>query len=121
MMNDAEQEKKFINSITPDVMKSLTTSGFFEALDDVLCPRDASQAPGVCQANYANSEAILSERGFDESDRADIFNVMKARGSSCDCEILFNAVEFSRLKANYWRARASGGQPSVPHHGSDTL
>ena len=46
-----------------------------------------------------------------------MFHVLMARGGYCDCEILYNAVEESRLKAEYWRARAEEVEPYDPHAG----
>ena len=43
-----------------------------------------------------------------------------ARGGSSDCEILYNAVEESRLKAECWRARAEESEPYDPRLGSAT-
>ena len=40
-----------------------------------------------------------------------------ARGGYCDCEILYNALDESRLKAEYWRARAEQIEPYDPHAG----
>ena len=37
------------------------------------------------------------------------------QGGFCDCEILYNAVEQCRLKAEYWIARSEGRNPPDPH------
>lgn len=54
-------------------------------------------------------------RGFSEDELFDVFHVLMAKGGFCDCEILYNAMESSRLKKEYWRARAEGRKPYDPH------
>lgn len=89
-----------------EYMAVLAAKGFFDALDEALCPADESKPPVICRTNYGNSERILIELGFERGDFEDIFDVLRGRGGFCDCEILYNAVEASRLKAKYWRAQA---------------
>ena len=36
---------------------------------------------------------------------ADVLAVMRFKGGRCDCEILYNVGEESRLKAEYWKGR----------------
>jgi hypothetical protein len=62
------------------------------------------------------SESILAERGFPAEDLDDIFDVLRSKGGFCDCEILYNAVEESRLKAEYWKARAKELEESSSQH-----
>jgi hypothetical protein len=102
-----------IASITPDVMRCLDDSGFFQKLDDALCPKDESRTAKSCFGDYQLSESILRASGFEESDFGDIFGVLQAKGGFCDCEILYNASESSSLKSKYWRARAQGIQPNT--------
>ncbi len=78
--------------------------GFFEELDNRLCPADQPAARPRCTGGFEISEAILRSLGFVEEDLDDIFEVMRSLGGFCDCEILYNAVGTSRLKAEYWRA-----------------
>ena len=99
-------EQDYVRSITRDVMAVLAAKGFFDALDEVLCPVDESKPPASCRTNYENSERILIGLGFESGDFEDIFDVLRSRGGFCDCEILYNAVETSRLKSKYWRAQA---------------
>jgi hypothetical protein len=40
------------------------------------------------------------------------------QGGFCDCEILYNVAEQSRLKAEYWMAKAEGLKPYDPHAGA---
>ena len=110
-------DSDLIEEITPDVMRVLLGARVFEALDDVLCPRDASQPRPPCHGDYRHARAVLLARRFREDELFDVFHVLMARGGSCDCEILYNAVEESRLKAEYWRARAEEVEPYDPHAG----
>jgi len=102
----AGPDPDLIASITPDVMRCLDDSGFFEKLDDVLCPKDDSHNAESCSGTYELSESILRASGFEESDLGEIFGVLQAKGGFCDCEILYNASESNRLKSKYWRAKA---------------
>jgi hypothetical protein len=98
-------------------MRCLFGAGVFQALDDVLCPADGSHPRQQCHGDYRHARAVLSARGFREDEHFDVFHVLMARGGYCDCEILYNAVETSRLKAEYWRARAEQIEPYDPHVG----
>jgi hypothetical protein len=122
MTDDSTSDDKFIASIAPDVMRALTASGFFIALDELFCPTEKFLTAGVCHGHgdYRNAKRLLLSHGFDESDFPDVFGVLAARGGFCDCEILYNAAESSRLKAEYWQARARDSQPSPPAHGSNS-
>jgi hypothetical protein len=113
MEGDADDE--LITSITPDVMKSLVGSGFFLKLDELFCPTDGSPQHEICHGDYRLAEALLSASGFDLSELEDIFGVLRARGGCCDCEILYNVAPHSRLRANYWRGRAEGGERPTRH------
>jgi hypothetical protein len=110
-------DSELIDDITPDVMRCLFGAGVFQALDDVLCPADGSHPRQQCHGDYRHARAVLSARGFRNDEHFDVFHVLMARGGYCDCEILYNAVETSRLKAEYWRARAEQIEPYDPHRG----
>ena len=114
-------DSELIADITPDVMRCLSGAGVFKALDDVLCPADGSHPRRPCHGDYRHSRAVLLARGFGEHELFDVFHVLMARGGYCDCEILYNAVEESRLKAEYWRARADEIEPYDPHVGPREL
>jgi hypothetical protein len=96
---EAEPDQELISSITPDVMTCLERSGFFRKLDDLLRPEDYSQPHADCSGDYQLSKSILPAAGFDSADLTDIFNVLRSQGGCCDCEILYNVAESSRLKA----------------------
>ena len=108
-------DSELIDDITPDVMRALDRAGVFQALDDILCPADGSQPRRECHGDYRHARAVLLARRFREDELFNVFHVLMARGGHCDCEILYNAVETSRLKAEYWRARAEGIEPYDPH------
>ena len=88
---------KFVASISDDVMKCLVSQRFFEELDARLCPKDAQVSRVSCDHSYKISKAVLAELGFQGEDLGDIFDVLRSRGGFCDCEILYNAAEESRL------------------------
>ena len=110
-------DPELITDITPDVMRCLAGGRVFEALDDVLCPADPSQARQRCHGDYRHARAVLQARRFRDAEFFDVFHVLMARGGYCDCEILYNAVGVSRLKDEYWRARAQQIEPYDPHVG----
>ena len=104
-----------ISSIALDVMKCLGRSGFFGKLDAILSPEDNSSPRKDCDGTYTLSEPILLASGFKPEDLNDIFAVLASKGGCCDCEVLYNVAETSRLKAKYWRSRASGEVPPTSH------
>jgi hypothetical protein len=120
MNNVPDFDDEYFRAIEEDVMRVLERKGFFGALDDLFDPLEASTPAVVCHRDYRNAREVLLARGFPESDFADIFGVLKERGACCDCEILYNAAESSRLKGKYWMARARGEQPDKPNHRGDS-
>ena len=112
---DNRNDSELIASITPDVMTCLRRSHFFEQLDDLLCPKPVLHQREVCAGNYTISERVLKASGFDSEDLQDVFNVLRAQGSCCDCEILYNVAESSRLKAEYWKNRAHATEAKTKH------
>jgi hypothetical protein len=104
-----------IADITPAVMKCLIRSGFFGELDDVLCPEAQETKRAACWGDYRNAKSVLLQCGFKEEEFFEVFHVLMELGGYCDCEILYNAVETSRLKAEYWMGRAKDQEPYNPH------
>jgi Protein of unknown function (DUF2695) len=104
MTDDSISDDDFIASITPDVLRCLADKKFFEALDGAFAPVDESAAAAVCRGNYENSTRILQGLRFDDTEVGEILDVLASQGACCDCEILYNVTETSRLKAKYWRA-----------------
>jgi hypothetical protein len=111
---DPASDDDLISSIAPDVMRCLGECNFFEKLDSLLSPEDLSTPCAICDGTYKLSESILAAR-FERDDLDDIFAVLQSKGGFCDCEVLYNVAETSRLKAKYWRSQASGESPLNPH------
>jgi len=100
------RDSDLVSSITPDVMASIRSSRFFEELDNLLSPTDGSGlSPAQCGGDYELSKNILRSAGYDPEAMVDIFAVFRAQGGCCDCEILYNVAETSRLKVKYWQRR----------------
>ena len=99
-------------------MQCLHNVRFFEKLDDELCPKGQSHPQAQCCGSFALSESVLHECGFQsDEDLADIIGVLRYRGACCDCEVLYNVAESSRLKAAYWRSQVTSNAEDsrVPH------
>ena len=109
-------DDELIDSIAPNVLQVLASKGFFEALDDQLCPADPAQSRSSCAGTYVISTGILALYGFGSEEIAEITQVLASRGAGCDWEVLFNVAEESRLKSQYWKTRAAG-ITSVDSHG----
>jgi hypothetical protein len=108
-------DEEHIADITSDVMKCVSAAGFFEALDDAICPPDGSGPSAICWGDYRTSRPLLLGSGFTEPELFDVFHVLMAQGGYCDCEILYNVAKESRFAAEYWRARAEGQRPGNHH------
>jgi hypothetical protein len=93
----------FIASITPDVLRSLRRTGFFLKLDNLFSPDSGSVEPARCDKSFAQTIALLRSLDFDGDEVGDILTVLTHYGACCDCEVLYNVAEHSRLKANHWR------------------
>jgi hypothetical protein len=76
-------------------------------LDDQLSPPSDVERRKTCAHDYAISETILRAANFSLDDLGDIFEVLRAQGGFCDCEILYNAAPPNRLKSNYWCQQAA--------------
>jgi Protein of unknown function (DUF2695) len=113
---ESASDDELIRSIAPDVMACLSRSRFFEKLDDLLSPKDDLPLHHTCDGTYKLSESILLSSGFDRADLGDIFRVFASMGGGCDCEVLYNVAEVSRLKAAYWRKRAEQGDAVKSEH-----
>ena len=96
-------------------MSVLQSVKFFDQLDDFLCPSSISISRRNCGGNFQISESILRSQDFDQDAIADVIDVLRAQGGCCDCEVLYNVAESSRLKAEYWKARAEGLEPRNTH------
>jgi hypothetical protein len=105
-----------ISLIAPDVMKVLSSRKFFEKLDSLLCPEKTSPKAEKCSGDFKLSKSLVLEAKFSDQDISDIFSVLRSRGGFCDCEILYNVAESSRLKSEYWRSRATEGSKGQERH-----
>ncbi len=97
------------------VRELLVKKNFFERLDDRLCPKDSSQSRTWCQGGFELAARILSEAGMKEEGIQQVLQAFVASGSECDCGVLYNSPQQSRLKTEYWLARALGERPCDPH------
>jgi len=111
----AGPDDELIASIALDVMKCLVRSNFFEKLDDLLCPKDGSPHREGCRGDFKLAESVLLALEFKRTDLDDIYGVLRSKGGCCDCEILYNVAESSRLKAKYWRRVADGLDNPIRH------
>ena len=108
-------DEELIRDITLEVMKALLGTGAIDALDDLMCPASPNVLRAACFGDYRHAREVFLAKGFKDQDLFDVFHVLMARGGFCDCEILYNAADSSRLKAEYWRARAENCEPYDPH------
>ncbi len=103
-------DEELVARISPNIMRVLQGSGFFSGLDDLMSPLDETREPQVCHGDFRHAKRVLAGKGFGErngiDDVFDICHVLMAKGGYCDCEILYNISEESRLKATYWKNRA---------------
>lgn len=102
-------DEEIIKEITPDVLEVLRKSRFFEALDDKMSPENNAISPEPCHGDFRLTKQILEERGFSRRSEidevSDICHTLMFQGAYCDCEVLYNVAEESRLKAKYWNNR----------------
>jgi hypothetical protein len=97
---------RFVRDIALDVLGVLRADGFFALLDDRFAPADSSQEPAECGHSFDISRAILADIGIGSEHIEDAIDVLHSQGACCDCEVLYNVAEESRLKSRYWKARA---------------
>lgn len=100
-------DDELIQNITPDVIRCLVGSGFFQRLDDQMCPKAPSQNLAPCFGDFRLAKAALADSGFHLDEYFDVLHVLMAKGGFCDCEILFNAAPDNRLRAAYWSNRGA--------------
>src|SRR5215475_10591578 len=112
---EPDSDDELISSMSPNVMTCLWRCSYFEKLDELLSPEDNLTPTEKYEGSFRLSESILLASGFERDALADIIDVLQFKGGFCDCEVLYNVVETSRLKAKYWRSRAEGETPHIPH------
>lgn len=113
-------DEDLLDEITDPVMKCVKASQFFERLDDLICPAEGSVQRAACHGDFRHSKSTLLTCGFTEDELFDVLHVLMREGGFCDCEILYNVAEYSRLKAEYWIARSEGRATHDPHGGNGT-
>ena len=113
---EPDSDGELISSIAPDVMMCLEQCSYFEKLDELLSPKDESAPTEKCDGSFRLSERILYAVGFDRDALDDIIAVLQSKGGCCDCEVLYNVAETSRLKANYWRSQVPGATTTAAHN-----
>jgi hypothetical protein len=113
---EPDSDNELISSIAPEVMTCLGRCSYFEKLDELLSPEDNSTPTEKCDGSFRLSETILLASGFERDALDDIIAVLQSKGGFCDCEVLYNVAETSRLKANYWRSQVAGETTTTPHN-----
>jgi Protein of unknown function (DUF2695) len=106
-MTDDLRDAEFAHSIREAVLGVLQKDRFFELLDNRFCPVEPQEQPTQCGHSYANTIEILNALGMGPEEVEDVIAVMRFSGGCCDCEILLNVAEESRLKSKYWKARSN--------------
>ncbi len=101
--------------ISPQTLELLTKKKLFERLDDRLCPAESTHARAWCLGGFELTARLLSEAGIEPERIEPILQELAGNGSSCDCGVLFNTAQQSRLKTEYWLTRALNGEPFDPH------
>jgi hypothetical protein len=106
MEDEDFRDSEFFESIKEDVLGVLRKNRFFELLDDRFSPVDSSTSPFKCGHSFSISSEILCALGMDSEEIIDVLGVLHSQGACCDCEVLYNVAEESRLRCKYWEARA---------------
>lgn len=91
-------DPELIGNIVSDIPGALKKVGFFELLDDRLCPADAARPRVACGHSFANTIRILRDLGIDLNDMQEVFGYLRGHGARCDCEVLTRIAETSRFK-----------------------
>ncbi|MFZ0303574.1 MAG: DUF2695 domain-containing protein [Terracidiphilus sp.] len=101
------RDSECAESIASEVIPVLERQGFFALLDNLFSPIDPAAVARKCEHSYVSSIEVLKTLGMDSEEISDVLAVLKARGGCCDCEILYNVAEESRLKSEHWKAEYS--------------
>jgi hypothetical protein len=104
---DLTSDEEFLKSIAPNVLGVLEKKGFFTRLDDLFCPVDPLADRAKCGHSFDISFSILRDLGMDSDDLDDVLGVLRFGGACCDCEVLYNVADESRLKSEHWKASAN--------------
>ncbi len=98
-------DDQLVMDITPDVLRVLHHCGFFEKMDATMCAVAEQAGAPRCAGDFSMAKKILSDCGRPEDEFFDVFHVLMDQGAYCDCEILYNVMEDSKLKERYWQQR----------------
>jgi hypothetical protein len=99
-----------VAAITEPIMTILNKTSFFTTLDEAFT---RPEKPAVCWGDFRVAKSILPTKGIFESEFFDVFSVLMAQGSYCDCEILYNVADGSEFARRYWTNR--GSHPGTSH------
>jgi hypothetical protein len=113
-MSNSDSDADLYEDIATDVLGVLNNSRFFERLDDAFLSPGSSQPTVKCGHSFTKTTEILLGLGMDAEEIKDVIGVLRSKGGCYDCEVLYNVAEESRLKSQYWKARANemaGNQP----------
>ena len=112
-------DAELMENIASDVLAAVERAGVVAALDDLMAPESETATPEQCHGDFRLLKKVLPQKGFGKRGEVDevfdVCHVMMHRGGYCDCEVLYNVVETSRLKSRYWKKRAEGAQPESGH------
>jgi hypothetical protein len=103
------RDAEFLNEVAEDVLGVLRKSRFFGRLEDRFCAPQSPAIPLKCSHSFALSIQVLRELGMDAQDIGDVLAVFRHRGACCDCEVLHNVADRSRLKMSYWNPKPADG------------
>jgi hypothetical protein len=107
-MAEKRSKREFtVADIAPYVLAVLEAQNFFALLDDDFLPAHVT-APLPCDHTFRRTDRILRQLGMNSEDVEEVTLVMIAGGACCDCEVLYNVAQESRVKAMYWKARGAG-------------
>jgi hypothetical protein len=110
--DDSDSQAEFIDAISSNVLGVLEKERFFSRLDDLFSPIDPLIERAKCGHSFDRSIDVLRDLGMDSDDVEDVLAVLRSRGGCCDCEVLYNVADESRLKSEYWKARAQKLNPA---------
>jgi hypothetical protein len=110
-MFDRKSDAEHVSGTVPNVKGFLEREHYFKRLGELFCPTDPSKTCVECQHTFEYSVRILEEMGMDPHEIQGVIGDLNSRGACCDCEILHNVVAEGRLKAEYWKAKASELSP----------
>lgn len=103
--DDHLDRREFVKEIAPDVLEVLKALHLFELLDDRFCPADNAQDALKCGHSFDVTKGILASLRMDAKGIEEVVDVLRSEGACCDCEVLYNFAEESRLRSKYWKAR----------------